>query len=302
MQQLKSFDEHGLQFAWDQTSLGYASECLRKYQYFMLEGWRPRSASVHLIFGGVYASALEHYHKFRADGVDHNGALANVVHQALIATWDEEHNRPMEFLHASKTRENLIRSIVWYFEHFEHDSCKTVILSNGAAAVEHSFALPVDNGIVLTGHLDRLVDYEGKIYIQDQKTTGTTITPRFFDGYAMDNQMFQYTFAGKMIFNLPVKGVIIDGAQIAVGFTRFERGFVFCPDAQLNEWYDNSMWWIELARKATAENHFPMNRKSCGNYGGCQFRSVCSKSPAVRKNFLSGDFEQGKRWDPLESR
>lgn len=309
---LKSFDASGVQFGWDQTSIKLAEECLKKYQYRMLLGWRPRGISVHLFFGGVYASALEHFHKYRAEGVEHNDALIYVVREALVASWiyekDNEGNiiqgtgGPWISDHNTKTRENLIRTIVWYFENFADDSCKTVILADGRAAVEHSFQLPVDNGIIFSGHLDRLVEYGGKIMIQDQKTTGSTITPRYFENYNPDTQISMYSFAGRAIFHLPVKGVMIDAAQIAVGFTRFERGFIFADDASLEEWYDDTMQTIERAVKATKENHFPRNRSSCHKFTGCEFRNVCSKSPHVREQFLKADFEKGKRWDPLESR
>lgn len=312
---LKSFDENGIQFGWDQTSIKLAEECLKKYQYVMLDGWRSRGANVHLFFGGAYASALEHFHKFRAEGMDHDDALIEVVREALLTTWIYPPTEPPGLHsipgtgepwvsdHNTKTRENLIRTIVWYFEHFKDDPCATVILSNGVPAVEHSFQLPVDNGIIFSGHLDRLVEFSNNIYIQDQKTTATTITPRYFTNYNPDTQITgMYPFAGRAVFKLPIKGVMIDAAQIAVGFSRFERGFIFTDDLSLDEWYDDSMELIERTREATRNNHFPRNRSSCSKYAGCQFRNVCSKSPAVREQFLKADFEKGQRWDPLEAR
>lgn len=338
---LLSFDASGVQFAWDSTSIKIAQECLYKYKLKMLDGWTPHRRSVHLDFGGWYASALESYHKYVADGMSSDDALIEVVHEALQESWvypdcttclpgedgkpsglvqvaDQELGRcpvcngegkifeggsPWESDHNTKTRPNLIRTIIWYVEQFgQDDPTKTVILSNGQAAVEHSFKLDADNGIVLSGHLDRLVEYGGKTYIQDQKTTASTITPRYFDQWGTDTQMSLYTFAGKAIFGIPVKGVIIDAAQIAVGFSRFERGFTFRDDPQLQEFYDNAMFHIEQARTATREQHFPQNTSSCNNYGGCQFRHVCSRSPAVRDQFLKADFYKGERWDPLKVR
>lgn len=323
------FDENGLQYAFDSTSLKLAETCLYKYKLKMIDRWQPMRKSVHLLFGGWYATALENFHKAVADGVDYEQATCDVVHEALIATWEYgdcegcegtgsaggeqecimcsgtgngESIGPWVSDHNTKTRENLIRTIIWYLDQFKDDSCKTVILSNGTAAVEHSFKLEVDNGLIFAGHLDRLVEYGGKLLVQDQKTTGSTITPRFFDGFNPDTQMSMYTFAGKAIFNIPVKGVMIDGAQIAVGFTRFERGFTFRDDAQLAEWYDVAMHTAERARNAVREQYFPMNPSSCGNFGGCEFRHICARSPAVRTQFLKGEFVQGEQWNPLKER
>lgn len=312
-EKLKSFDASGIQFGWDSTSIKAAEKCLRYYYYKHIEGWQPRRKSVHLLFGGWYASALESYHTYVAEGMESEDAIIEVVHEALQETWIYEEDEDGEIItgtgapwqsdHNTKTRENLIRTIVWYLDQFgDDDTCKTVILSNGKAAVEHSFQLDVDNGIVLSGHMDRVVEYGGRNYVQDQKTTGSTISARFFDGFNPDTQMSLYTFAGKALFGIPVAGVMIDGAQIAVGFTRFERGFSFRDKGSLNEWYDDAMHHIGLAQKSTRERFFPKNTASCGNYGNCEFRRVCSLSPSVREQFLKADFERSRRWDPLESR
>lgn len=310
MPQRKSFDTNGVQFAFDSTSLKLFQECPRKYQYKMLDGWARRDTSVHLLFGGWYATALEHYYKHIALGMTSEEALIEVVSEALVSTWEYETDEtgakfggaPWRSDHNTKTRENLIRTIVWYVDQFEDESIKVLSTAEGKPAVEYSFALPVDNGIVLSGHIDRLVEYSGHPYVMDQKTTGTTITPYYFDQFNPDMQMSLYTFAGRMIYNMPVKGVIIDAAQIAVGFTRFARGFTFRSDQMLNEWYDETMALAQSIRSATINMNFPRNSTACGNYGGCEFRSICSRSPEVREQFLKGDFIKAKLWDPLEAR
>ena len=303
-QEPRAFQD-GLQFAWDSTSITLAETCLRKYYYRMVEGWQPHRKSVHLIFGGLYADALEKFYKHRANGADIEEALRRIVRQAMIDSWDFEKGTQVEFDHPAKTRANLIRSIVWYIDEFGDETdadLKTWHRSNGEPAVELSFTIQVDDDLMFAGHLDRVVDYSGELYVMDQKTTGGTITPRFFDGFKPDIQMSMYTFAGESILHTPVKGVMIDGAQIAVNFTRFMRGFTFRTEDELAEWYDCTMQTIERARTATREQHFPMNRTACGNYGGCEFRHVCGRSPQVRDSFLRADFKKGERWDPLSRR
>lgn len=306
------FDESGLQYAWNSTSIKLAQECLYKYKLTMIDGWQIEGLSMHLRFGLHYASALENFHKAIAEGVSRENAIEDVVADAMIITWDyevddqgvaiPESGSAWETNDSAKNRPNLIRSIIWYLDHFQDDAAKTVILADGSAAVEHSIILPVDNDLLFTGHLDRVVEYAHNPYIQDQKTTKTTISQRYFEGYSPDTQMSMYTFLGKASLAIPVHGVMIDAAQIAVGFTRFERGFTFRSASQLNEWYDNTMLNIEAARKATRENHFPMNPTACGNYGGCLYRRACSRSPEVREQFLKADYVRGTPMNPLEIR
>ena len=95
------------------------------------------------------------------------------------------------------------RPIVWYLEEFRDDVLVTYIAADGTPAVEFSFSLPVEDGIILTGHIDRLVTYGDDIYVTDNKTTGSTITPRFFRQFDSSLQMSQYTFAGKIIYSQP---------------------------------------------------------------------------------------------------
>lgn len=304
MTSLLSFNDDGFQFAWDSTSLSSFVTCPRKYYLSMLQGWTSETRSVHLIFGGHYASALEHFHKHRAAGMEHNDALRAVVREVLTNTWDSEAGAPQDWLHTSKTRDTLVRSIVWYLEQFRDDPMKTVILSDGRAAVEYSFSIELNETYVYCGHIDRLVTYgdADDIYVQDQKTSGAQITPRYFEGFSPDYQMTGYTWAGQIIFNMPVKGVVVDAAYIAVGFTAFGRQPITRSERQLEEFRGEVLHYIGVAKACHEEQFYPMNRTACGNYGGCEFRRVCSAVPGIRDNLLQGSFRRRDRWDPLQRR
>lgn len=295
------FTPEGIQFRWNSHSILDAETCLRKYQYLHIEKWRPRSHSVHLWFGGIFANAMQRYYLARADGADREAAIDAAVELALIESWDHERdaegNRipgtggPWESPDPSKDRFTLIRGIVWYFEEYRNDI--EVVSINGAPAVETRFELDLDNGNTLVGTLDRLVRYdEDSLFIMDQKTSKAVLDARYFNGYKPDMQMSAYTFAGRAVFQMPIQGIVIDAMQTGVGFSRFARGLTFRADSELEEWYATAMYHIEAAQRATREQHFPMNTASCGNYGGCMFRKICAKSPEVRANFLKGDFDR----------
>lgn len=299
---LLSFDSSGKQWAWDSTSLSNFVTCPRKYFYENLQGWQSVERSVHLIFGGHYASALERYHKLTVGGVPQDEAVRTVVGELLLDTWDFEHSKPQDWMHNIKTRDTLVRSVVWYLDQYADDPMETVVLANGKAAVEYSFSIELSPDYLYCGHIDRLVNYSGGVYVQDQKTTGGAITPRFFDDFKPDYQMSGYTLAGTIGFAIPVAGVVIDAAQIAVGFTRFARGFTHRTPPELEEFRTEALHYIGQAKAAHESGYYPMNRKACGNYGGCAFRKVCSASPHHRDGMLKAGFTQRDRWDPLKSR
>lgn len=284
--------------AWDSVLTTDALTCLRKFYYLHVEGWRTRKLAVDLFFGKIYATCLETYHKLRATGADKNESLIAVVRLALQETWTD--GKPWDSDHSTKNRDTLIRTIVWYLDTFgDDDSMEVVHLSDNRPAVEYSFTFELTDSLIYCGHIDRLVTYQGDVFVQDQKTTARTLSSYYFKQYDHPSpQMTGYIFAGGIIYDRPVKGAVIDAAQIAVGFTRFERGFTTRTPAQLAEWRAAVVYHITLANR----EEYPMNPSSCDKYGGCMFREVCARDPSVRPQFLKADFEQKPLWNPLEKR
>lgn len=297
----------GLQLAWDSTSMGALKECPRKYQYSIMLGYSPRETSVHLLFGLYYHAALEWYDHKRSSGESHDAAMLSTVRRALALTWDQAKNRPWVSDDKYKNRFTLVRSVIWYLDQFAQDTAKTVQLANGKPAVELSFQLdlgvssPSHQPYIVCGHLDRLVEMGERIMVLDRKTTKSTITPEFFHQFSPHNQFSTYAFASRVIYNTPAQGIIVDAAQVAVGFTRFQRGIVTRNEDQLNDWYNDFVFWLGLAEHFAQQQYWPQNDKSCSNYGGCPFRSVCAKSPSVRDLWLRTDFEK-RVWNPLVAR
>lgn len=298
-----------IQFAWDSTSLGWLKTCPRLYQYQMLEGWTGRGESIHLRFGQEYHRALENYDRGRAVGMAHEVALREVVKELLIDTRDWNFDYPSLPKSAQlKTRDNLLRTVIWYLDQFKNDAAETYLLLDGRPAVELSFRFELDFGppdgqpYLLCGHLDKVVRYQDELFVMDRKTTTTTPGDYYFNQFHPNNQMTLYTFGSQVIFETPVKGVIIDAAQIAAGFSRFIRGITYRTPDQLDEWLDDLEWILSQAEVYAEKNYWPQNDTACDKFGGCRFREVCSKSPQVRERFLEANFERGERWNPLKPR
>jgi len=298
----------GLQIAIDSTSLGAFKVCPRKYFYSIVMGFQPKQQSIHLAFGLAVHGGLEHYDRERAKGVAHEEAVHSAVKHSLEITWDRGRSAPAFGGDPNKNRLTLIRTIVWYLDQFgESDPLQTLILANGQPAVELSFRFPIgrnapDNSdYQFCGHLDRIASLNGSNYIVDRKTTKHTLDARFFSQFTPGNQFSMYCLAGQIAFGTDIKGLIVDGAQVAVGFTRFERALVPRDAAGLDEWFGETGFWIGQMESCAAEGRWPMNDKSCDQYGGCEFRSVCSRPPNARARWLELDFAK-RVWDPLRIR
>jgi hypothetical protein len=293
-----------LQLAVDSTSIGTLMDCPRKYQLSIIQGYSPREESVHLTFGTLYHEALEVYDRAIAQGATYDQAVIRAVRKALTRTWNKQLNRPWNSDHKEKNRYTLIRTIVWYLERFRADSIVTIVLADGSPAVELSFRFQTTYAsrrgepFILCGHLDRLGELDGRPWIVDRKTTKYPIDQEYFAKYSPDNQMSTYDFAGRVVYNLPVSGVIVDAAQVLVTLSRFERGFVPRTAAQQDEWYHNLGYWLRQMESYAEEGFWPMNLKHCNMYGGCPFRFVCGQTPEVRQKWLDVKYVR-RIWDPL---
>lgn len=316
-----------IQFAWDSTSLGYLKTCPRYYQLTMIEGWTPKDENVHLRFGQEYHKAIEDYDKARAAGTNFADAVRETVRQLLsrIRDWDVDVTTKTGNYKNPRT---LVQLVIDYLDEYRHDVAKTFILENGQPAVELSFKFELDWGpegyvapiemrnaeplekwnqpYLLCGHLDRVVEYADALFVLDHKTTTTTPSSYYFDNFNPNNQMTLYTIASQVVYKAPVRGVIVEAAQIRLDLpNKFERGTSFRTQDQLDEWVDDLRYWLAQAEAFATAGYWPMNDTACGNYGGCRYRGVCSKSPQVRKTWLASDFVQlpvESRWNPLTPR
>jgi hypothetical protein len=296
------------QIAWDNTSLSALKRCPRYYQYNILEGYATRGENIHLRFGIEYGDALSTWNKAQSEGKSKVEAQLVALRFALERTWDETLNRPWTSDDTYKNRETLIRTLIWYMDQYEDDNCKTLILSNGKPAVELGFRLDTDlpsslsgEYYQLCGYMDRIVTFNGAIYISDKKTTKHYLDDKYFAQYSPENQVTQYTAAGAIVLQMPVAGFFIDAAQVGVTFSRFERKIIPRATQHLEEWFTGTMFYIKQNETYVKENFWPMNESSCSLYGGCAFREICSLSPDLRQLHLDKLFYR-RVWDPLTVR
>lgn len=297
-----------LQLAIDSTSLGAFKECPRKYYYSIVLGYVPKAESVHLTFGLLLHGGAERYSRAKARGASHDEALDAALDWTLVQSWDKRLGRPWQSDHPQKNRASLIRTLVWYLDQYgENDPFQTVLLGNGQPAVELSFRFDsqytalTGEPILFCGHLDRIVEFNDGLFVSDIKTTGNQLGNKFFAQFNPNNQFSMYDVACKVAFGTEIDGLIVDGCQIGVNFTRFQRAPVNRPSALREEWYKAQAWWLEQMGLAAVAADWPMNDKSCGNYGGCPYQDVCSKVPAARPRWLAANFTK-RIWDPLQVR
>lgn len=290
------------QIAWDASSLTAFKRCPRFYELSIIRGYRVTERSVHLEFGSLIHKAIELYERRRGSD-SHDAVLHSVMKDILILA--ENYN----YEHAYKTKFALFRTIVWMLDDKKDETFTTYTLADGSPAVELSFRFMIPHQSGLTGesyyfcgHFDRVVMVQtGQVYIQDHKTTTKTLGPYFFNQYSPDNQMSLYTFAGEVVLEKTVAGVIVNGIQIGKEFTRIANGFIARSATQLTEWYEDTLLTLRQAEQYAAAQYWPQNDTACGMYNGCPFRGVCGSDRIVRDSLLNTHYIV-QHWNPLEVR
>ena len=296
------FEGTKLQQAFDNTSLSIFKDCPRKYQFSILEGWRPKRKAPPLLFGGAIHDVFEQFDKGIALGEDRETVLRRCMRLSfeLSGSGFGDDNR--------RTRLTLLRSLVWYADHYRNDQLKTFVFPNGRVGLEMSFSFELpfspqgsNDHYYYSGHIDKLATYNGLLYVVERKHTTGTLGSQFFDRYTFSSQVSGYVFAGKVVFESPVQGAIIDATAVAVNSSSFGRSVVNRVGSHLEEWMQDLGYWIKQIEECVREQHFPMNTESCSKYAGCQYRQVCSKSKAVRELELETAFHR-EHWNPLRVR
>lgn len=304
--------EGSFQTHWDSVSISAFKTCPRYYNWSIRLGYQLDPQPSTLAFGIYFHKSVEVWHKLLALGMEKETAilrvtrLAGLLGELLIPDRTE------------RTKETLIRCVVWYLIQFWDDHAETMKRPDGTPAVEYSFTIPLkldhperigNKQTYLCGHLDRVVIFMGQLYLCDYKTTKGQLNEKFFDSFKPNTQVEGYLAAAHVISaepNHPVlpkapKGLIIDGAQLGVNYNRFFRQPVQYSKLEINSFLADLEHWLAFAYQCAENEHWPANETACDRYGGCVFRSICSETPAKHERMLNANFKQ-RVWDPRKSR
>ena len=322
-----------VQFAWDSTSLTIAMACPQRYKFEIIDGWEPRNPNVAiaLAFGILIHAGIEAYHRAKSAGLSFDDAVVSSLRAVMTKTdfrrpqtplWD---SIPVETdiiemkaaddaddeadgidLRNSKirTRYHLFRALVWYFDNYRQDALRVINLADGTAAVEHSFRVPVGETLsdgtplLLSGHLDKVVEFNDQLYVSDVKTT-KSITTQWRQGFDLSHQMTGYTLGGKIGLHQPVQGAFIDGICLQVGGVKFNRFVTVRSESQLREYIRMLKYVADQAEMWYQNNYYPQNTAACMF---CQYKEVCRQPPEFRAGTLRTHFKQAVAWNPLAIR
>lgn len=211
--------------------------------------------------------------------------------------------------HNAKNRQSLLRTLIWYIDSQPEDldnGLRPYVFPDGTPAVELSFRVPLPwqspygDQYLLTGHNDYLGAFGEELWTVDNKTTTKGLSTKFWEGYSPHYQIDTYDLTAALAYpNLPIRGVMLDAAQVTTDGVRFGRHPFYKTEAQREEHLETIRFWIRQAEAFAEANSYPMNKRNCWL---CPFKNVCNKDPEERERFLRADFTKREIWNPLTPR
>ena len=243
--------------------------------------------SIHLVFGGAIAAALESYRLIRCNDGTHEDALTAGVITAIEEYGDFESYDPKD----AKTWLRCIELLIYFTEEayiWEADEYEVY-----KKMVEFTFAIPMHESLVhplsgepimFGGRCDWIARNKstGTIWVADEKTTKTTLHSNYYTaGWPMRGQFLGYAWAAGQ-HGIKVEGAMVRGLQVIK--TKFDHHDteILIPKYKQDRWFEDALLTVNDMIESFKEQTFKQNwGESFNSFGGCGFMDTCSAKDIV---------------------
>lgn len=291
----------------DSTAITRFMECPRKYFYSMVLGYKSDKPYPYFTFGNAY-------HKFREvleihwmeDPLISNAPeyVMNALDRAL-KFFDKHHVPPpkgnkFEFMN----KDRIIKSCLKSAEHWKQEKKAGAIV---VMAIEQPFQITLDDGEVIAGRFDQVINMRGKVRGRDFKTS--SISGSYYINTLNPNDQFtRYTYAENKLAGWDETDVNdkmpVDGQIIEVLFNTKTQGPTIEAFPALRtrneilQWLAEQRYWHKIMAECRASDIWPMNTRSC-TY--CEFRPVCKMSSESHQQSKLKHSYNHEPWDCTHS-
>jgi len=284
----------------DSSMLETFRSCPQKFFRQYVQHWKPKSESVHLVAGGAFAKGIETARRaFWERSASLEDAVAEGLGACIHAYGDFE--CPPD---SAKSLERVVGALEFYFENYPlgQDGADPIAFADGSRGIEFSFAQPLpirhpvsDAPILYTGRADMVADFNGGIYVFDEKTT-SQLGASWSRQWEMRSQFTGYVWAARE-FGINAVGAIVRGVSILKTKYDTQQVPTYRSQYEIDRWLEQTCRDIERMKQMWQEGWWDYNLgHSCAEYGGCSMVSVCKS--AEPETWLPMYFEQ-RVWDPL---
>lgn len=298
-----------LRRVWSASTLDALLKDPLSYKWQYVDGYRAERG-LPMAWGIAWHEARATYITSRLRGHDRDTAIQEAAAVALREAEKFEVQELASESNLDRKKRNvrtLLRTIVWFDAEFGEGDIYEPVMLDDRPAVEIPFALPIvdpDTGkplktregedYLLTGVLDQIArDDEGKLWTFELKNTTSTPGSYYFRRYDPSTQLNTYALVSSIILpNDPLDGVIIEAAQNAVGFTRFERYLVHRTPSQNDQWLRCICRWVKFAEDRAYNDDWADFMNPANIYGDSVFRMIMAQPQEVWEHLLNSYCER----------
>lgn len=276
--------------------------CKRRFYHLYVQRIKPIGESIHLIAGGAFAAGLEAARNAQARTKHPLTAdeLALAAFPAFTRRWGTFVADETE----TKNFHNTFHALEAYLAEFHpyHDAIQPVRRTNGDAATEFNFAIPLPvqhpsgDPFIFVGRFDLLGSFNGLPVVVDEKTT-SALGPFWLRQWDMRGQFLGYMWACKQL-GYAVDHVVVRGIAIQKTQHQFATVPVQYPQTLIDRWYFELLNTLHSIVADFESGYWAYNfGDACSSYGGCSFSDLCR---AANPDNWMNNYEPNL-WTPVNS-
>lgn len=304
-----------LRLAWDATVLNTYMQDPLIYFWKYVQGYRSIVPATALVWGDLWHRLTASFNDLLLRGFSRDEALMLTIEVGLkfgrqvprFPDWtlDEISQAGKKDDHKKRNTYTLIRSLIWWEAEYRHMDEKVLLGPDNKPLLEQHFIIPLGmkaytgEDYLLCGSMDMIVEDEDGQYVVERKHTARTLSQYYFEDFDPSVQIYTYDLVGSILLpQNPLRGVVVEACQTAVGFSRFERHEVFRTPSQRVEWHETLKYWISRAENDAKTGEFRMNPAS--NAYASIFTAIQKKDASHQLSMLESELDRQPLWNPLD--
>ena len=268
----------------DYTMLSTFLTCRKKYELRMIRHLVLNVPPTAAEFGRCIHLALDEWHQSK------DVKKATEVFNAAYTENPEDDKR---------TKAVAAKMLQLYHNQYVSDSIKVL-------ATEVAFSLPLpETEINLIGRIDKIIEWDGAVYIMDHKTT-SSLGASFFNKIKPNMQFDGYVWAAQQLGYPLCSGVVMDALLVAKGLlvpaylaklTPNQRDISERTPLDVTRYLRNVSSIIGDLKSCYAREEWYENTESCCDFVECPYRSICKEDPGIHEAIIKSEYKV-EVWDP----
>lgn len=293
----------------DNTKRHAFSECRRKYYFQYVKNYKTFYGSTALRYGLVWHEGMDaYYNHIKLNGWCKDGNAIQAAFKAMKDEWESASSKE-NFYTDYRTLENCFQSFLQYVQHFSQDELMLKVINTEepfkinmeVSSDEERKLFPNLKPFHFTGKIDMEIELNGRIWINEHKTTGQPLDTQVAR-LNRSAQVMGYHYAkGRMlkgdttpdgvlmtVHHLSCRKSTAKGREGEYGTPKidFRRVPQVFSENDINQWRISFMSTAYDIQVETERNLWPMNHDSCFNYGSCPFLGICEQNSCVEDIWL----------------